>query len=92
LISDLQSLIPAATEPFIAEVLQLYPAEDYEDIFDRRQTILGDMYVNCPSAWIAQASFNRTGNWKLIFHAGTELHGATAEYLFDPNYESKSTI
>ena len=31
----------------------------------------------------------KKGAWKVYFDAGSQLHGATAEYLFDPNYERK---
>lgn len=68
----------------------MYPASDYPNAFYRRQSILGDMYIDCPTKWIMEASIKKKkGAWKVYFDAGSQLHGATAEYLFDPNYERK---
>jgi hypothetical protein len=93
LIDDLRNLIRGATDTFIQEILKRYPANEYDSTFYRRQTILGDMFVDCPTSWMMAANIKKKkGAWKLFFDTGSQLHGSTAEFLFDPNYESKSSI
>jgi hypothetical protein len=90
LVADLQILIPGATKDFLSKILNLYPQSDYQNVFYQRQSILGDMFINCPSKWIMDTAVQKhEGAWKLYFGAGSQLHGATAEFLFDPNYERK---
>jgi hypothetical protein len=90
LTADLQTLIPGATNDFLSTILKLYPQSDYQNVFYQRQSILGDMFVNCPSKWIMDSAVQKHERaWKLYFGAGSQLHGATAEFLFDPNYERK---
>lgn len=87
---DLKALIPAFTDELVTDILTHYPKADYQDVFYRREAIMGDMFINCPTKWILAATVKKKkGAYKLLFQAGTELHGASAEYVFDPNVDRK---
>jgi len=80
---DLQGLFPAAKPSFFKRLWQLYPAGDYNSTFFQRQTLFGDFIIDCPTYYMAAAvSDAGLPAYKLIFDAGTELHGATTPYLW----------
>ena len=90
--ADLQTLWPAATTWFFDRLYQLYPREAYNSTFWQRQTLFGDYIINCPTYYTASAMADAgMPAWKLVFNAGTQLHGATSPFLLQPNdSESKS--
>lgn len=50
--------------------------------FYQRQTIFADVFVNCPTYYVANALVDAgVPVWKLQFAAGLEIHGATMSYL-----------
>ncbi|KAL5318370.1 hypothetical protein ACEPPN_013430 [Leptodophora sp. 'Broadleaf-Isolate-01'] len=58
------------------------------DAYSRRQSIFGDAIVNCPSNSIMTA-VSRAGlrAYKMVFNAGSQVHGATVPYLFSETIE-----
>jgi carboxylesterase type B len=89
---DLQTLWPAATTSFFDRLYQLYPRDAYNSTFWQRQYFFGDYIINCPTYYMASAMADAgVPAWKLVFNAGTQLHGATSPFLLQPNdSESKS--
>jgi carboxylesterase type B len=84
--ADLQTLWPAATTSFFDRLYQLYPREAYNSTFWQRQTLFGDYIINCPTYYMASAMADAgLPAYKLVFNAGTQLHGATSPFLFNPN-------
>ncbi|OCL12110.1 alpha/beta-hydrolase [Glonium stellatum] len=51
--------------------------------FAQRQAVFGDAMIDCPTSVMAGA-VSATGEkaWKMVFNAGDQVHGATAEFLF----------
>ena len=92
--ADLQTLWPAATTSFFDRLYQLYPREAYNSTFWQRQTLFGDFIINCPTYYMASAMADAgLPAYKLVFNAGTQLHGATSPFLLQPNdSESKSCL
>ncbi|KAF2203384.1 alpha/beta-hydrolase, partial [Delitschia confertaspora ATCC 74209] len=88
---DLKIQFPGADEGFVEEVLSLYPREDFNSTFFQRQTWFGDIYIDCPTYYVA-SSMSSAGLpvWKMLFETGSQKHGATVPYLFDVNYGCKS--
>ena len=86
-IEDLRTLYPYADEDFIEQLYELYPMEDFNSTFFRRQTIFGDAFINCPTYYIA-SSMASAGQktYKMVFNAGSQLHAATAPFLFSLDY------
>ncbi|KAF5515964.1 Lipase 1 [Colletotrichum siamense] len=61
----------------------------------QRQAIFGASVVDCPSTTIVQASIDAGQKaFKMVFEAGTQLHGATASYLWskDISFDGASTL
>ncbi|CAI0655494.1 unnamed protein product [Colletotrichum noveboracense] len=61
----------------------------------QRQAIFGASVVDCPSTTIVQASIDAGQKaFKMVFEAGTQLHGATASYLWskDISFDGTSTL
>jgi len=89
--SDLTTLFTNGDDQFVQNVLDVYPSKDYESQFSRREAMIGDLYTNCPSAWMlaAMAKKNR-GTWKMQFNAGSAMQAASSEYLYDAGFERKS--
>lgn len=90
--ADLQTLWPAAKTSFFDRLYQLYPREAYNSTFWQRQYLFGDYIINCPTYYMASAMADAgLPSYKLVFNAGTQLHGATSPFLLQPNdSESKS--
>ena len=82
--ADLHTLWPAANQSFFDELYQLYPASAFNSTFFQYSTIFGDALIACTTRTVAKyVSAANLDVWKFIFRAGTELHGATAAYIFD---------
>ncbi|TAQ88709.1 hypothetical protein B7494_g2955 [Chlorociboria aeruginascens] len=81
--SDLKEVWPQAPQTFFDALFELYPATAYNSSFYQRAAIFGDAFISCPSYQTATA-LARAGQptWKMIFDAGSEVHGATAPFLF----------
>ena len=82
---DAKYLFPFAGPAFFSRLYQLYPRRSYNSTFFQRQTWFGDFIINCPTYYMGfnavERNSNRSAVWKLIFYAGSELHGATADFL-----------
>ncbi|PNS20113.1 Secreted lipase [Sphaceloma murrayae] len=85
-LSDLQSLFPYAKQSFFARLLELYPSSAFNSTFFQRQQLFGDFVINCPTYYMTTAlSDYSVPTYKLIFNAGSQLHGATLPFLFSTN-------
>lgn len=82
---DAKYMFPLAGPAFFSRLYQLYPRPSYNSTFFQRQTWFGDFIINCPTYYMGfnaiERNSNRSAVWKLIFYAGSELHGATASFL-----------
>ncbi len=82
---DAEDLFPHAGQAFFSRLYQLYPRKAYNSTFFQRQTWFGDFIINCPTYQMAFNAVERNTNssavWKLIFDAGSEVHGATEAFL-----------
>jgi hypothetical protein len=83
---DLQSIFPSGPPSFFTRLYQLYPASSFNSTLFQRQTIFGNFIIDCPTYYMASA----VSDWglpayKIIFNAGTELHGATRPFLHSTN-------
>lgn len=85
---DIKNLFPGGSDDFVRQVLDAYPAKANETVFDRREAMIGDLYTNCPTAWILQASVKKNkGTWKLQFNStGNQPQGTDVEYVQDPGF------
>lgn len=84
--ADLQTLFPFAKKSFFDRLYQIYPLEAYNSTFWQRQYLFGDYIINCPTHYMASAMADAgLPAYKLIFNAGTQLHGATGPFLFSRN-------
>ena len=84
---DIQTLFPSAKNSFFARLFQLYPRSAFNSTFFQHQQIVGDYIINCPSYYIATAlSDYGVPVYKQIFNAGSQLHGATRDIIFNPAY------
>ncbi|KZT55338.1 alpha/beta-hydrolase [Calocera cornea HHB12733] len=85
-ITDLHHLFPYAKQSFINRLYELYPVDAYNSTFFHRAQWYGDFIIECPSAYMAAAVADLgLPSWKLLFYAGSELHGATSPYLYAEN-------
>ena len=82
---DANYLFPFAGPAFFSRLYQLYPRQVYNSTFFQRQTWFGDFIIDCPTYYMASNAVDRNSNrsavWKLVFYAGSELHGATTDFL-----------
>jgi hypothetical protein len=84
--ADIQTLFPVAKKSFFDRLYQLYPLEAYNSTFWQRQYLFGDYIINCPTHYMASAMADAgQPAYKLIFNAGTQLHGATSPFIFSRN-------
>lgn len=89
-LEDIQTLFPVAKKSFFDRLFQLYPENAYNSTFWQRQTLFGDFIINCPTYYMASAMADAgIPAYKLIFNAGTQLHGAISPFLF-PQSEANS--
>lgn len=77
------------TNPILSVYSSLDPPLAGDSVFYQRASIFGDFIIDCPTRYMAQAvaSYN-VPVYKLRFAAGSELHGATAPFLFQINSAS----
>ncbi|KFY80344.1 hypothetical protein V499_00797 [Pseudogymnoascus sp. VKM F-103] len=55
----------------------------FTDSYARRHAIFGDVVINCPTSYLAEAAAEAgQDSYKMIFNAGLQVHGATAPFLF----------
>jgi carboxylesterase type B len=79
---DLQELFPYAKQSFFDRLYQLYPADAFNSTFWQRQTLFSDFIITCPTYYMASAMSDMgVPTYKLIFNAGTQLHGATGVFI-----------
>lgn len=82
---DAMNVFPSAGPSFFSRLYQLYPRSAYNSTFFQRQTWFGDFIINCPTYYMATAftdqAYNASAVFKLIFAAGTEIHGSTGPFL-----------
>jgi hypothetical protein len=84
--TDLQILFPYAKQSFFTRLYESYPASDFNSTLFQRQTIFGNFIIDCPTYYMASAASDwGMPAWKLLFNAGTELHGATRPFLHVTN-------
>ncbi|KAK4891690.1 hypothetical protein LTR27_009698 [Elasticomyces elasticus] len=89
--ADLQLIFPYAKQSFFNRLYQLYPAEDFNSTLFQRQTIYGDYIIDCPTYYMATASSDwGQPTYKMIFNAGSQLHGADGPFLWGPNSTSSN--
>jgi len=88
-ITGLRQLFPNATDAFLIRLFELYPPKSSNSTFWHRQTLFSDAVINCPTQWIADGlGILNKPVYKMIFNAGSGLHGATKPFLFDSGYGS----
>lgn len=82
---DAEYLFPFAGPAFFSRLYELYPRRNFNSTFFQRQKWFGDFIICCPTYYMGfnavERNSNRSAVWKLIFYAGSELHGATAPFL-----------
>lgn len=83
---DFEAIFPYAKNAFFTRLYQLYPASDFNSTFFQRLTIFGNFIIDCPTYYFASAvSSWGLPTYKLIFNAGTQLHGATRPFIHSTN-------
>lgn len=88
---DVKNLFLEGSWDFVRQVMDSYPASEYQSVFDRKQAMIGDLYTNCPTAWILKASAKKyRGTWKMQFNAANQSQGASGAYLYDTSFDRKS--
>lgn len=94
-LEDIQTLFPVAKKSFFDRLFQLYPENAYNSTFWQRQYLFGDFIINCPTYYMASAMADAgVPAYKLVFNAGTQLHGAISPFLFsaeDTNSKPKNS-
>ncbi|ROW07763.1 hypothetical protein VMCG_03431 [Cytospora schulzeri] len=82
---DAHYIFPSAGPAFFSRLYQLYPRSAYNSTFFQRQSWYGDFIISCPTYQIATSAVDHISNssavFKLVFHAGSQLHDATAAFL-----------
>ncbi|KAG8165240.1 hypothetical protein KVR01_005515 [Diaporthe batatas] len=90
-VMDAMDLFPYAGPAFFSRLYQLYPASDFNSSVFQRQAWFGDFIISCPTYYMASravdVSRNASAVFKLIFAAGTEIHGATGPFLQNADIE-----
>lgn len=82
----MQQVFPNAKPSFFNRIYELYPTSAYNTTFDHRVAIFGDVYVCCPTYWLAAAMTDwGLPVYKLLFYAGSTIHGATSPYVLGLN-------
>lgn len=89
---DAQHMFPFAGPAFFSRLYQLYPRSEYNSTLFQRQTWFGDFIINCPTYVMGFNAVERNSNriWKMVFIAGTQLHGATRDFLNSATTEFSS--
>ena len=91
--ADIQNLFPFAKESFFNRLYSLYPESDFNATFWDRQQLFGDFIISCPTYYMAAA----VSDWglpayKLIFDAGSQLHGATGAFLYGTTSNTQPSL
>ncbi|KAH8797930.1 carboxylesterase [Xylogone sp. PMI_703] len=74
---DLQTLFPYAKQSFFSRLYDLYPRSSFNSTFYQRAQLFGDFIISCPSYYMATTvSDLGIPVYKLIFDAGSQLHGS----------------
>lgn len=85
---DARNLFPFGGPAFFSRLYELYPRSNFNSTFYQRQTWFGDFIINCPTYYMASNAVDRNTNssavFKLTFAAGSQLHGATVDFLAAP--------
>lgn len=89
---DLETLFPAWTPSFLKRLYSLYPRSDFNSTFYQRQTVFGDFIISCPTYYMSTAVSDYKPTYKMIFNAGTQMHGATQPFLLRFQYGSTCPI
>lgn len=88
----LENLFPYAKQSFFSRLFQLYPRSDFNSTVFQHSAILGDSIIACPSSYFSAAlSDYGIPVWKMIFYAGTELHGAIVPFIETVNLAGKTS-
>ncbi|KAF2094927.1 carboxylesterase, partial [Rhizodiscina lignyota] len=85
-VTGFESLFPTATPSFFKRLFELYPASNYNSSFFQSAGIFGDYIIDCPTYYMATAASDYVPVWKMIFDAGTQLHGADKDFLFNTSF------
>lgn len=81
-----EEIFPYAKQSFFDRLYQLFPADEFNGTFWQRAEIWGDYIIDCPTYYMASAVADAgLATYKLIFNAGTQLHGATAAFIYAAN-------
>ena len=90
---DLEILFPNAKQSFFNRLYELYPSSDFNSTFYQRAQLFGDFIINCPTYYMATA-VSDSGNpvYKLIFDAGTQLHGSLVPFTETVNLNGKASV
>lgn len=90
--TDAKAIFPSAGPSFFSRLYQLYPISAFNNTFWQRQAWFGDFIINCPTYCFASSMIdqnrNSTAVFKMLFDAGSHVHGATLAFLLseDINY------
>lgn len=89
--SDARDLFPYAKQSFFDRLYQIYPRSAFNTTFFQRQQFFGDFIINCPTYYMASATADAgLATYKLIFNAGSQLHGATGVFIYSSSAESNN--
>jgi hypothetical protein len=88
----LQALFPYAGQPFFNRLYQLYPRAAYNSTYFQRQQLFGDFIISCPTYYFGTA-VSQSGNpvYKMIFDAGSQLHGSLIPFTETVNLAGEYT-
>ena len=90
--ADLETLFPASTPSFLKRVYSLYSRSDFNSTFFQRQRIFGDFIIDCPTYYMSTAASDYSPTYKMIFDAGSQLHGASNPFLFNFGFGSTQPL
>lgn len=90
--TDLQTLFPYAKQSFFSRLYQLYPDMHFNSTFYQRAQLFGDFIIDCPTYYMATAVSNwGVPTWKMIFDAGSEIHGSLIPFTETVNLNGNIT-
>ncbi|KAF3766456.1 alpha/beta-hydrolase [Cryphonectria parasitica EP155] len=83
--TDAEYLFPGAGPAFFSRLYELYPRSDYNSTLFQRASWYGDFIIVCPTYQMATSAvdenYNSSAVFKLVFDAGSQVHGSTAPFL-----------
>lgn len=83
---QLKEYFPAITNDMVSEILELYPASDYEGEGYRMSDIQQSFDLTGKDLAFTQALQNET--WNAIVNLGAAVHGTDQFYWWSPTYDS----